>query len=239
MSPLQPWSMALTAMLAWTCSALADPTLASVRIKSHGGSGTIIATMEGRSWILSCAHLFTDQQGRPSEAERAKPLRIDGPLQPFAIKKRAEARLLACDYELDLSLIEIENGPFFQVPVARRGHVPSKNLVSLGYDNMAWPITRQGVTLLGSRGITTFTVEKPWHGRSGGGLIDLDNHCLIGVVQGFEINHAERGLYVSHAALLRFLETNWNKAPRPPPVPEPQRRQQYSRPPIVVPNCSQ
>src|SRR5262249_41326610 len=95
-----------------------DPALAPRRRHSHGGSRRASASMEGRSWVWSCAHLSTDEQGRPSAAERAKPLRIDGPVQAFAPKKRAEARLIAYDYDLDLSLIEIDNGPFQYVPVA-------------------------------------------------------------------------------------------------------------------------
>ena len=47
-----------------------DPTLACVRIKSHGASGTVIATTRGKSWILSCAHMFLDGDNRPSAALR-------------------------------------------------------------------------------------------------------------------------------------------------------------------------
>src|SRR6516225_9016599 len=82
----------------------ADPALATVRIKSHGASGTIIATTEGRSWLLGCAHMFTDAIGNPSETARRKKLVIDGPAQPYATKKLAEVKLLAWDYDLDLSL---------------------------------------------------------------------------------------------------------------------------------------
>ena len=45
-----------------------DPALATVHIKSHGASGTIIATEARRSWVLGCAHMFTDGWGEPSEA---------------------------------------------------------------------------------------------------------------------------------------------------------------------------
>src|SRR5688572_21507561 len=93
----------------------ADPALATVRIKSHGASGTIIATTPGKSWILGCAHMFLDEHGRPSEAERQRALRLDGPAQPYAAKQRAAARLIAFDHDLDLSLIELDNGPFFYV----------------------------------------------------------------------------------------------------------------------------
>jgi hypothetical protein len=35
-----------------------DPTLAGVRIRSHGASGTVIGTTKGKTWILSCCHMF-------------------------------------------------------------------------------------------------------------------------------------------------------------------------------------
>jgi hypothetical protein len=181
------------------------PDLATVRIKSHGASGTIIETAPGCSYILGCAHMLTDEQGRPSPAARAKPIVIDGPRQAHAPAILAEARLVAWDYELDLSLIRLANGPFYYLPVAPEGHRPSPNIWSCGYDEMRWPITKRQATLLSTDGRTTFTREKPWHGRSGGCLADADHRCVIGVVQGYEIRPGARGLYVSHQAVLAFL----------------------------------
>ncbi|MCI0380325.1 MAG: serine protease [Gemmataceae bacterium] len=198
-----------------------DPALATVRIKSHGASATVIASAPGRSWLLGCGHMLADAAGRLDESLVKKPLALDGPPQPRASKPHAAARLRAFNLELDLCLIELDNGPFHFVPVAARGHAPSKNLRSLGYDNMAWPVTSVPVSLLFSEGNTTFTREKPWHGRSGGGLIDLAGPCLIGVVQGYEIWPNQRGLYVSHEAVLRFLEPHWPDAPRAPPPAAP------------------
>jgi hypothetical protein len=191
----------------------ADPAQAMVRIKSHGASATVITTTHGKSWLLGCAHMFLDNQDRPSPALRAKRLALDGPPQPQAVFSGTRpARLLAYDHELDLSLIELDNGPFAFVPVAPRGHRPSKHLLSLGYDEMRWPVTHKAATLLGSKGNTTYTQERPWHGRSGGGLIDFGEPgvsapgvYLIGVVQGYELTGSRRGLYVSHEAILRFL----------------------------------
>jgi hypothetical protein len=124
---------------------------------------------------------------------------------------------LAVDYGLDLSLLELNDGPLdFVCPVAPSGHRPSRCL-SVGYDEMRLPARRASASLLGSdRGIT-FTREIPWHGRSGGALIDRDAGCLIGVVQGYEIGGERRGLYVSHEAILKFLG---NRTP-PPPAAKP------------------
>src|SRR3954467_6056230 len=81
------------------------PALAVVRIRSHGASGTVIATAPGKSWILSCAHMFA------TPADSRKPLRLDAPPQPHATAKRAACRVLAVDAAADLSLLEHDNGP--------------------------------------------------------------------------------------------------------------------------------
>lgn len=210
----------------------ADPNLATVRIKSHGASGTIIATSEGKSWILGCAHMFMDFRDNSIDPELAqKRLRIDGPVQPYAPKSMAEAKLIAADPHLDLCLIVIENGPFHYLPVAKIGHKPSYDIRSIGYDEMAWPITNQHATILITGANWTHTREKPWHGRSGGGLIDAEARVLIGVVHGYETRGQKRGIYVSHEAVLRFLETHMQGhqyAPHTTPSPAP--RQRYASP---------
>jgi hypothetical protein len=194
-----------------------DPANATVRIKSHGCSGTIIATTQGKSWILTCAHQYLDNFGRSSKEARERVIRIDGPPQPAAPQKRAPARLLAYDHDLDLSLIEIDNGPFFFVPVAAAGHKTGR-LLSLGYDEMKWPVTQKAATLKATSAGWTYTVEKPWHGRSGGGLIDLDARALVGVCHGYEMGPGARGIYVGHQAILAFVKKHFpagNAAPDP------------------------
>jgi hypothetical protein len=220
----------LSAGRVWPLEPAADAALAVVRIESHGASGTIIATQKGKSWVLGCAHMYLDELGNPSETSRKSELKIDSPPQPYADNKRSPARLLAFDHDLDLSLIEIDNGPFHYVPIAKPGHKPGKDLRSLGYDDMAWPVTSKSVTLLSQGPHWSYSVEKPWHGRSGGGLIDADSRVLIGVVHGYEVSAEGRGVYVSHAALLRFLEDHGDKAPLAPARPPlPPSFQQLSR----------
>jgi hypothetical protein len=200
----------------------ADPALAVVRIKSHGASGTIIATSPGKSWVLSCAHMFFGDRDTLDDKYTRKSIVIDGPAQPYAPQVVVVSKLLAADPDHDLSLIEIANGPFNYVPVAPAGFRPVRNLVSVGYDEMKWPITMRAATILGSAGIWTYTREKPWHGRSGGGLFDMDGKCLVGVVNGYEINGQGRGIYVSHASVVAFLakyQGQITNAPRGPPRP--------------------
>jgi hypothetical protein len=211
-----------------------DPTRAAVRIKSHGASGTVIATTTGKSWILSCCHMFFGRGDQVDPALLKKALSLDGPQQPDAVSQSvAGARLLAYDARLDLSLIELDNGPFWCIPVAPAGHRPGR-LLSAGYDAMRWPVTARPATLLSSQGNTTWTREKPWHGRSGGGLIDLDARVLVGVVQGYEIGGQGRGLYVSHQAILLFLRRHRpDLLGRQVQVPGPRPRLDF--PPLACP----
>ena len=210
----------------------ADPSLAVVRIKSHGASGTIIATTEGKSWILSCAHMFFGPHDTLDDKYTRKKIVIDGPAQPYAPQKLAATRLLGADADHDLSLIEIDNGPFNYVPVAPQGFQPGQNLNSAGYDEMKWPITSKHATILVTLSDWTYTREKPWHGRSGGGLFDLDAKVLIGVVNGYELQGQARGIYVSHASILRFLaryQGHMTHTPLSPPTP--MYRQPWQAPP--------
>jgi hypothetical protein len=77
---------------------------------------------------------------------------MDGPQQPDAVVKSvAGSRVLAYDAKLDLSLIELDNGPFYCIPVAPAGYKPG-HLASVGYGRMAWPVTLHAATMLGSAG---------------------------------------------------------------------------------------
>ena len=184
----------LSVVSVWSV-AYAGPERAVVRLPSHGGSGTVIATTQHHTFILSCAHAF--------QAEDAlKPIQIDGEQVPAG-----PPRLVAVDYEHDLSLIEIPAGNAANVaPVAGPGHTPSARLLSVGYDEMRLPATERPVHIVKTDRDITWTREPPWHGRSGGALLDLDQGVLIGVVSGY-VNYPEGpGLYVSHREIGLFLE---------------------------------
>ncbi len=106
-----------------------------------------------------------------------------------------------------VSLIEIIGGNAPNVaPVAGPGHKPSSHLLSVGYDEMRLPATRLAAHIIKSDNDITWTREPPWHGRSGGALLDLDSGTLIGVVSGYVSYPAGPGLYVSHRDIGLFLE---------------------------------
>lgn len=194
----------------------AAPPDAVVRITSHGASATIIHTENGKTLLLGCAHAY---QGN----SRTKPMKIDVPVPQAGPAKHHPITLLAVDYDLDLSLVEIKDGPLpYVCPVAPAGHRPGARLLSVGYDDMKWPAQQRPATIVAQGAATTYTRERPWHGRSGGGLLDLESEVLIGVVQGYEVDGPRRGMYVSHAAILKFLTKANGTKPQPPPLqPQP------------------
>jgi hypothetical protein len=190
---------------------------AVLRISSHGCSATVITTAPGRSLLLGCAHAF---QGN----SRSKPLTLDLPSPRPGPPQRLGVRLIAVDGGLDLSLIELTDGPLpYVAPVAPAGWRPAPECLSVGYDGMKLPPQRRPAHLLGSDGRTTYTRERPWHGRSGGALLDAETGFLIGVVQGYETSGQQRGMYVAHSRILQFLGQP-GAAPPPGQMPAPPGR---------------
>jgi hypothetical protein len=176
-----------------------DLVRAVVRLPSHGASATVIETREGRTLLLSCGHAFMGE-------DRYKPIVVDAPARRAGTPRHVGIRLVAVDYDSDLSLIVLNGGPVdFTVAVAPEGFRPGRGLLSVGFDEMRMPATARPATLAGQDGAVTYTRERPWHGRSGGALLDVDSGQLIGVVSGYEVNGLERGMYASHAAIVRFL----------------------------------
>jgi len=206
--------------------AMAGPIDAVVRLPGLGCSATVIYTDAQHSYLLGCAHGF---DGHNTSA----PLKVDFPVPqgwPVGTNQRAWKRLVYQDKKLDIALIEVQ-GPFpYVCPVAPPGYVPGRNIVSVGYDEMRLPVTTRRATLLGSsvpmgRGVAsdpsiTFTREPPWHGRSGGNLLDLDTGQLIGVCSAYagpprlakqEDPRGGPGIYCSVRAIQGFLQRcGWN-----------------------------
>lgn len=193
----------------WATHVDADPTWAVVQLPSHGASATVIQTGPGRTLLLSCAHAF---EGK----DRYRPIDVDMPAPTSDGPRKVGVRLLAVDYRRDLSLIEVPAGPVpYVCPVAPR--LSGSQVLSVGYDGMkktpdGRPSVIKYATILETSDGVTWTREIPWHGRSGGALIDSNG--LIGVVQGYETSGRRRGMYVSHQTILDFIAD-------PSPLPRP------------------
>jgi hypothetical protein len=192
------WLSAWFAFFPSLLFAQSPSTWAVVRIPSHGATATVIWTQPGKTYLLGCAHAYEG-------AARAKAMKLDVQTPSGGSEKRAAIRLVAVDYQADLSLVELGDGPLaYECPiVSDLGH-PAR-VLSSGCDKMAWPPVVQPATIVGHQGRTTYTRENPVPGRSGGALIDADRGVLIGVVQGYETSGPRRGMYVSHAAVTQFL----------------------------------
>lgn len=229
-------ALALLLLLLTGAVGLAGPEDAVVRIQSHGVSGTVVWSGPGRSLILTCAH------GHQGPA-LAKPIKVEVPTRGDATPKRVPLRLLAYDYRDDLALIELGDGPLSSVlPVAPPGYRPSQVGRSIGYDEMRWPATDRPAHVLAG---LTETRERPWHGRSGGALVD--GGYLIGVCHGYTgpRNHVEvwpgaQGLYVSHDTILRFLaRQGWVGCGQGQQLAQPQHLQRQLQLPLQrsAPQC--
>jgi hypothetical protein len=174
-----------------------DAIRAVVRVPSHGGSATIIATEQGNTYLLTAAHLFESAQGRTND-----PIVIDGEDVPLGT-----ARRIGINPEADLALIQLSAGPAKHVAPVALTPTKAKHLLSVGYDEMRVPSTKQACTLLFTSQGIFFTRERPWHGRSGGALLDLDTGYVVGVVSGYETTPPYAGIYVSQTAIRQFLES--------------------------------
>lgn len=117
--------------------------------------------------------------------------------------KRVGIRVVRIDRELDLALLY---GPgqltTHSVQVGRR---QGTTLVSMGYDSGRVPVTVDVTGHRGTNGPFLLTVRKPWHGRSGGPLVNASTGKLVGVVVGYT---AREGVAVSLRTVRRFL---WNE----------------------------
>lgn len=210
---------------------------AVVMLPSHGCSGTVIHTENGRTLILTCAHAFEG-------ADRSKRIAIKAPHpSPGAKVGTASPRVINIDYRNDLCLIEMNAGPLpYVCPVGPLG-TPAQGCLSAGYDEMRLPATVKRATVLASGNNVTWTAEMPWHGRSGGALINEKGY-LIGVVQGYENAGQRRGVYASHRAVLSFLAGNGmgsgTQSPQrrmPSPSPQPYSQPRQWAPQSAKPDC--
>lgn len=225
-------------LLAFTIrDAMAETKDAVVMIPSHGGSGTVIQTGQGWTLILSCGHMFEDIQ------DRTHPITLEVPVPIQGGPMKVGVSVLKVDVEADLSLIQLNYGPVSYVsPVAPAGFRPGLCL-SVGYDDMKLPGKWRPAEIIYSDAKWTYTKQRPWHGRSGGGLIDQSTGYLVGVVSGYTgpKNHQElfgnyKGVYASHSSILSFLygkgaikaDENPNYVPSPP-LP-PQRQLPWAQP---------
>ena len=170
-----------------------------VRRGTSQGSGTIVASLEGETLILTAAHVIRGHGAILVELHRYN-LGIENiPATPGKWPRQVFAKVVAEDSSADVAIIRIED--LVALPyVAKLGFAdpelpPGHELISVGIDLGAklsswntrlveylWLELNEG----GTDRPFLVTARIPEHGRSGGGLFDK-NGRLVGIC----IGHAE------------------------------------------------
>jgi len=199
-----------------------------VRRNASQGSGTVIASVEGETLILTAAHVV---QGEG-------PLRVELHRYNFGVEKSApsasfplavKAEVAATDPDGDLAVVRVRGCPPlpYVARLAPGDEEPTRgsSVTSVGVDEgtklSSWRTEVGGVVWLemheGAAGRPFLILMKPpLHGRSGGGLFRPDG-CLVGVCVGrietlkqngkiaiLEQNR-QLGLFASSASIRRML----------------------------------
>lgn len=183
-----------------------DPQGATVRIRVEEprhesvGTGTIIDSINGEALVLTCGHLFRENQGQTKITVETF---LNGQIQTYpATLIDFQAK------EMDIGLIAFR--PNASIPVARlipknRALNEGQPVFSWGCDRGAAPSRRDSKITKLNRYLGAPNVEvggEPVEGRSGGGLFD-ENGELIGVCYAADPELKE-GLY--NAAEVVYLE---------------------------------
>lgn len=202
---------AILALLLIACAAAAAPEDAVVKVPSHGGSAVVIQTGPGYTYLLSAGHMFD------SPETRRRRIVIDAPMpERVNVGQGVGIEVLAVSpaEERDLALLLMHAGPMpyvCPVPNAAEYRI-SGDLISAGYDEMK-PRTVRPAQIIAVEDPWIYTHQKPWHGRSGGGLIDRQTGMLIGIVSSYEAEPGaapgqvgNRGKYASRRSILAFLQ---------------------------------
>jgi len=186
--------------------ALSDPQGATVRIRVEEprhesvGTGTIIDSVNGEALVLTCGHLFRENQGQTKITVETF---LNGQIQTYpATLIDFQAK------EMDIGLIAFR--PNTNIPVARlipknRALTEGQPVFSWGCDRGALPSRRDSKITKLNRYLGAANVEvdgEPVEGRSGGGLFD-ENGELIGVCYAADPELKE-GLY--NAAEVVYFE---------------------------------
>ena len=202
-----------------------------VRIKVHDasaiglGSGTVIHSTPQESIIMTCAHIFKLQGGRPPKQASQFPRkitvdlfdgRLSGPEQMVHKVETVAAEALDYDFDLDVGLIRIRPGRRLPasrvVPASWRPEVRMPMITvgcSEGHDATTWEttISQPSVRLVRPANYEAIACKRaPKQGRSGGGLYTPDGY-LAGVCD-FAEPRGNHGLYASPRSIHNLLDRN-------------------------------
>jgi S1-C subfamily serine protease len=206
------------------------------------GSGTLIASVEGESLVLTAAHVVEDPGPLQVELHRYN-LGLERMATTGSWPLSVPAEVAAADEAADVAVLRIRALPPlpFVARLAAEGPEPAEGTVvtSIGIDQGTrlggWPtrvadVDRFEIEGSGAERLFLITARPPEHGRSGGGLF-LRGGDLVGVCVGrAEIIRGRRsGIYASGASIRRLLvdhdldarvvrASSRPPARRPPPI---------------------
>ena len=190
-----------------------------VRRGTSQGSGTIIASVDGETLVLTAAHVVLDKGPITVELHRYNLGLERLPLDPGVWPRPVPARLAASDRAADLAILRIEKmaalpyvarlSPGFEDPAS--DSLVTSIGIDLGTKLSSWTsrlVESLWFELNDNRDERLFfiTAQCPEHGRSGGGLF-LPNGELVGVCVG----HAElvpgrrMGVFASRESIRQLL----------------------------------
>lgn len=188
-----------------TAEKLAMASSVRIRVTYDGkvqfGSGTIIQSREGRTIVLTCAHIM-DQAGDDPKVQ--VDVFLNGRTTTYV------GKVIGHHIDSDVGLIAIPTSsrlPTAELVEPERKPERGQKVFSIGCNNGKEP-TRETTTLTAvdrySGPNNLETNKAPAHGRSGGGLFDL-NGRVIGVCSAAE-RKSNRGLYAGNQAIFRMLK---------------------------------
>lgn len=166
------------------------------------GTGTVIHTFRDEGLVLTCGHLFHENDDQaPVTVEMFQ----DGKIFPFA------ARVVDLRHDgMDLALLRFRStNSLTKIPLLPKGQSVNERdpVFSIGCDLGAEPSRRDTLISRLNRYIGTSNVEiagAPVQGRSGGGLFDARGR-LIGVCYAAD-NDLDEGLFVGPDAIYEQLQ---------------------------------
>jgi S1-C subfamily serine protease len=207
-------------------------TTIQIRNGNNRGSGTVIASTPGETWILTAAHVVAKAGDLKVELHRFNfGSRLTGLTEGGGWPRLVPATVVVADAGADVALLRIRG--MTALPFVARleptAEEPAKAevLTSVGIDRglhlTTWRTTVQGSALIdlgkggGARPFTV-TTRPPEHGRSGGGLFRSDG-AVVGVCTGFfELKPGQDvGVFAAGASIRQMLRgQDVEKALKPP-----------------------
>jgi len=187
-------------------SPMASSTRICVKNRKNGsnlGSGTIISSEIGQTYILTCGHVFRDYESETSVIE------VDFFVDPKEAPVTFVGKLVKSDLKADVGLISIPTDtPLPVSPIAPADfRIQTRDSVlSIGCAGGEVPTEQQLAVTRINRYSGPHNIEctgVPEQGRSGGGLFSPDGY-VIGVCTAAD-KRDQRGIYAGYQAVHQLL----------------------------------